>query len=90
MGVFKLEDNQGGVSIISGEVKEIKGPASTFTNINPYNVSLKNRGKILLDEPNNFNTGILVLRGEVRINEDKTSKENDFVVFKFINKRWHK
>ena len=35
MGVFRLEDNQGEVSIIAGEVKGVKGPASTFTNINP-------------------------------------------------------
>lgn len=81
MGVFKLEDNKGEISIIAGEVKGVKGPASTFTDINVYNVNLKNRGKIILDEPNNFNTGMLVLKGEVKINEDKIGKEGDFIVF---------
>ena len=34
MGSFKLDDNQGEVSIIAGEFNGIKGPASTFTDIN--------------------------------------------------------
>lgn len=81
MGVFKLDDNQGEVSIIAGEFQGIKGPASTFTNINMYNVNLKNYGKTILREPSNFNTGMLVLKGEVKINEDKVCKEGDFILF---------
>lgn len=81
MGVFKLDDNQGEVSIIAGEFNGIKGPASTFTNINMYNVNLKNHGKAILREPSNFNTGMLVLKGEVKINEDKICKEGDFILF---------
>lgn len=81
MGIFKLDDNQGEVSIIAGEFNGIKGPASTFTNINMYNVNLKNHGKAILTEPSNFNTGILLLKGEVKINEDKICKEGDFILF---------
>lgn len=69
MGTFELDDNQGEVSIIAGKFNDIEGPASTFTNINLYNVKLKNHGKIMLKEPGSFNTGILVLKGEVKINE---------------------
>ncbi|MDU5110240.1 MAG: pirin family protein [Clostridium sp.] len=81
MGAIKLEDNQGEISIIAGEVQGVKGPASTFTNINLYNVNLKNKGKITLNEPNNFNTGIMVLKGDVKVNGDKIAKERDFVIF---------
>lgn len=81
MGALKLEDNQGEISIIAGEAQGVKGPASTFTNINLYNVNLKNKGKITLNEPNNFNTGIMVLKGDVKVNGDKVAKEKDFVIF---------
>lgn len=81
MGIVKLENNQGQISIISGEVKGVKGPANTFTNINIYNVSLQEYGKVTLSEPSFFNTGILVLKGEVKINGDQISKERDFILF---------
>lgn len=81
MGAFKLDNNQGEVSIIAGEFNEIKGPASTFTKINIYNVNLKNYGKTILKEPSDFNTGILVLKGEVKINGDHIGKETDFIIF---------
>jgi len=81
MGILKLDNNQGEISIISGEVNGVKGPASTFTKINLYNVNLKNHGKTILSEPSNFNTGILVLKGEVKINNDTEAKEKDFILF---------
>ena len=86
MGIFKLDDDQGEVSVIAGEFNGIKGPASTFTNINMYNVNLKNHGKTILREPSKFNTGILVLKGEVKINEDKVCKEADFILFDNIER----
>lgn len=81
MGTFELDNNQGEVSIIAGEFEGVKGPASTFTNINIYNVNLRNYGKIVLREPGDFNTGILVLKGEVKVNENKICKETDFILF---------
>ena len=81
MGILKLDNNQGEISIISGEVNGVKGPAQTFTDINIYNVTLNNNGRVLLNEPSNFNTGILVLKGEIKINEENIGKESDFILF---------
>lgn len=81
MGVYKLDNNQGEISIIAGEVNNVKGPANTFSKINIYNVNLENHGKTTVNEPSNFNTGILILNGEIKINEEKVCKENDFVLF---------
>ena len=81
MGILKLDDNQGEISIISGKVNGVKGPAQTFTDINIYNVNLNDNGRVLLNEPSNFNTGILVLKCEVNINEDSICKEGDFILF---------
>lgn len=81
MGTFYLDDNYGEVSIIAGEFQGVKGPASTFTNINIYNINLKNYGKTILRERGEFNTGILVLKGQIKINEEKLCKDTDFVLF---------
>lgn len=81
MGLIKLENNQGEISIIAGEVNGVKGPARTFTNLNLYNVRLNNYGVVELKEPSDYNMGILVLKGKVKINESQISKENDFLLF---------
>ncbi|MDU2490592.1 MAG: pirin family protein [Clostridium celatum] len=81
MGILKLDNNQGEISIISGEVNRVKGPADTFTDINIYNVTLNNNGRVSLNEPSNFNTGILVLKGEIKINGENVGKESDFILF---------
>ncbi|EJT6495821.1 pirin family protein [Clostridium perfringens] len=81
MGILKLDNDKGEISIIAGEVNGVKGPANTFTNINLYNINLKNYGNTTLSEPKNFNTAILILKGEAKINEDKICKEGDFIIF---------
>lgn len=84
MGVLKLDNDKGEISIIAGEVNWVKGPANTFTNINLYNINLKNYGNTTLSEPKNFNTAILILKGEAKVNEDKICKEGDFIVFENV------
>ena len=81
MGVLKLDNDKGEISIIAGEVNGVKGPANTFTNINLYNINLKNYGNTTLSEPKNFNTAILILKGDAKVNEDKICIEGDFIVF---------
>ena len=81
MGILKLDNDKGEISIIAGEVNGVKGPANTFTNINLYNINLKNYGNTTLSEPKNFNTSILILKGEAKVNEDKICKEGDFIIF---------
>lgn len=81
MGKIQLDHHHGEISIIAGEVNGVKGPAYTFTKMNIYNVNLNNEGKVTLNEPSYFNTGILVLKGEVKINGDRVVKEGDFILF---------
>ncbi|EGT0693941.1 pirin family protein [Clostridium perfringens] len=84
MGILKLDNDKGEISIIAGEVNGVKGPANTFTNINLYNINLKNYGNTTLSEPKNFNIAILILKGEAKVNEDKICKEGDFIVFENV------
>ncbi|WP_195940076.1 pirin family protein [Romboutsia sp. 1001713B170131_170501_G6] len=81
ISVYKLSNHEGEIKVIAGEVKGVKGPASTFSKMNIYNVCLKNHGKVILNEPSEFNTGILIINGEMKINNDSIYKENDFILF---------
>lgn len=81
MGIYKIPENNGEIKIISGEVKGVKGPATTFSKINLYNVNLKNYGVVCLDEPSNFNTGILVINGRVKVNDERIFDEGEFILF---------
>src|SRR6187431_792019 len=67
MGKFQLPDNGGTVEVIAGEYNGVKGPATTFTPIQMYNVRLKKGATVTLNLPENFNTGILVVEGNVKV-----------------------
>ncbi len=81
MATYKLDNNGGEIRVIAGEVKGVKGPADTFSKINIYNVDMKNNARVSLNEPSNFNTGILIINGEIKINDGSVYKENDFILF---------
>lgn len=80
MGNFELPNNNGHVEIIAGEFQGVKGPAYTFSPMNIYIVNLKSNGTLNLNEPENYNTGLLVLSGDLEINNTR-STENDFILF---------
>lgn len=81
IATYKLDNNGGEIRVIAGEVKGVKGSADTFSKINIYNVDMKNNARVSLNEPSNFNTGILIINGEIKINDGSVYKENDFILF---------
>ena len=82
MGKFELADNGGEVYVIAGSYKGIAGPASTFSPIQMYDARLKSNSLLEMDFPENYNTGILILEGIVRINESETVPTDHFVLFR--------
>ena len=78
---YILPDNAGITEIIAGEYKGIKGSASTFSNLNVYNVRLNADGEADFSFPADFNTGILIVEGSITVNEEKATG-NQFVYFK--------
>lgn len=80
MGKLKLENDNGDVSVVAGEFQGVKGPALTFSPMNIYIVNLKTSGSITLNEPGSYNTGILMLSGDLNINNTPCT-ENDFILF---------
>ena len=82
MGKYTLPDIGGTVEVIAGEYNGVKGPASTFTPINMYNIRLNKGGNATLSLPENFNTGILVVEGSVKVNDNEVAPQDHFVLFK--------
>jgi redox-sensitive bicupin YhaK (pirin superfamily) len=76
----ELENMGGIVEIIAGEYKGIKGPANTFTPISMLNVKLNFNGEAEFNFPAHFNTALLVVEGEVLVNEDAVVPVNHFVL----------
>jgi redox-sensitive bicupin YhaK (pirin superfamily) len=81
MGKYELPDNGGRADVIAGELKGVRGAASTFSPINAYNFYFNKGGKIDFTLPKNYNTGLLVVEGEVIVN-DQTVKADHFVLFR--------
>jgi quercetin 2,3-dioxygenase len=81
MARYPLDDGESSVEIIAGEYKGMKGPASTFSTVNMFNAKLMHGTRADFKFNKNFNTGMLVIEGEVKINNSKTASENYFVFF---------
>ncbi|MBE7179589.1 MAG: pirin family protein [Mucilaginibacter polytrichastri] len=81
MGVHDL-GNGSYAEVIAGEFAGVKGPASTFTPIEMYNLHLKKDVSVDFKLPADFNTGFLVVEGNVTINSDEKAPTNHFILFK--------
>jgi redox-sensitive bicupin YhaK (pirin superfamily) len=76
-----LGDDIGSIDIIAGEIENNKGPASSFTPLSLFNVKL-NKGKgTSLSFNENHNTGLLIIKGNININNQERAPTNHFVLF---------
>jgi quercetin 2,3-dioxygenase len=76
-----LPGEGGNIRVIAGEFGGHKGPARTFTPINLWDITLKAGKSAELPLPNGHTTTLLVLSGEVSVNEGQTAEEGDLAVF---------
>jgi quercetin 2,3-dioxygenase len=81
MGRFLLNDSKSFVDVIAGEYKGIKGPAFTFSPVSMFNSSLNKGANVVFSFNKNYNTCILIIEGEVKINDMKSAAENYLVYF---------
>ncbi|MCQ0112095.1 pirin family protein [Zhouia amylolytica] len=81
MGRFQLPDDQGEVAVIAGEYMDVKGPATTFSPVQMYNVSLNKNGEAQFSFPAHYNTGLLVLEGNIMVNGSEQAETDRFVLF---------
>ncbi|NVK08819.1 MAG: pirin family protein [Tenacibaculum sp.] len=82
MAKIPLADGGGEIEVIAGEYKGNKGPASTFSPVNMFNVKLKKGVKTQLIFPEKYTTAILSVEGSVKVNESNNVLEDHFALFK--------
>lgn len=78
---FILENGQGEIEVIAGQFKNIKGAASTFSPINLFNAKLNKGAKTEFNSPAKFNTALLVIEGNISVNDSELVKVDHFVLF---------
>jgi len=81
MGKYRLKEDGGELNIIAGDYKGVKGPASTFTPINLFDARLNMKAILDLDFPETYNTGILIVEGKVKVNDNEIAASDHFVLF---------
>ncbi|MEP6583355.1 MAG: pirin-like C-terminal cupin domain-containing protein [Ginsengibacter sp.] len=81
MSTVTLPDNSGTVKVIAGNFSNTKGSASTFTEINMFDVRLNEHGEMTTSIPASHNTTILVVEGNAEVNGQK-AQLHDLVLFK--------
>ncbi|HHX03979.1 MAG TPA: pirin family protein [Tissierellia bacterium] len=66
------------LTVIIGEAYGVKGPVPSLSPINLYYVRLSDLSQFSVDEPADHHVGLLVLDGEVRINDSDRGVQGDF------------
>lgn len=75
-----IDGGLGYIEVVAGEYQGTKGAASTFSPVNLFNAKLKATAKVDFEFPENFNTGLLVLEGSVKVNGQDVATDH-FVLF---------
>ena len=76
-----LEDGISAVEIIAGEYKGMRGPASTFSPVSLFNAKLKKGVRANFNFNKSHNTGMLVIEGDLKVNDSGKAPENNFILF---------
>ncbi len=79
---IELKNNMGTVHVIAGNYKDIKGKVSPFSPLHIYDIHLNPNGELSFELPDNYNTGILLIDGDVIANETHQVPENHYIQFK--------
>lgn len=75
------EDNLTEIEVIAGHFKGVEGIAQTFSLIHLFNAKLKSGAVESFAFPQNFNTSILVIDGEIMVNNTSKVVHDHFVLF---------
>ncbi len=78
----ELPKGMGSVHVVAGEYKGTKGIASTFSPVHIYDFHLNPNGEVDFSLPANFNSGLLVVDGNIVVNGVQQVSENHYVQFK--------
>lgn len=77
-----LKNNMGSVHVVAGDYKGTKGVASAFSPLHIYDIHLNANGEVDFEVPAGYNTGVVLIDGEVTVNEGELLKENHYAQFR--------
>lgn len=78
---FELPENGGIIEVIAGQYENVKGAASTFTPVHLLNVKLNKGAKATFNLPADYNTGLLVIEGSIKVNDSEKIPTDHFGLF---------
>lgn len=81
MEKFSLPDGLGEVRVIAGAWDGRSAPATTFSPMTVANFFLRQGAKSLFQLPDSWNTGILMIDGEIKVNGESVTTDH-FILFK--------
>lgn len=76
-----LPQDAGSVRVIAGEYGSIRGPATTFTPINLWDVHLKKGKAVDLPLAEGQTSALLVITGKLSLADNRAASEGDFAIF---------
>lgn len=65
---YRLDNDQGEIEVIGGHYKNIVGAASTFSSMHLLNAKLNKGGKAEFSFPANYNTALVMIKGNIVVN----------------------
>ena len=75
------EDNLTEIEVIAGNHKGVDGIAQTFSAVNLFNAKMKAAAEEMFTFPQDFNTSLLVIDGEIMVNNTSKVVRDHFVLF---------
>lgn len=81
MSEYQVDDSGSVVRVIAGDFKGQKGPATTFSPVEMYDIRLKKNAVVSFELPEAYNTMLLITKGKATINEGTEVVFKDFILF---------
>ncbi|MEY3633585.1 MAG: hypothetical protein RI937_1783 [Pseudomonadota bacterium] len=75
-----LANGAGTVRMIAGQYENAKGPAQTFTPMNVWDLRLTASGSTTVSAPAGWNTALIVLNGQIKVNSERVVQDGAMVV----------
>lgn len=79
--VITLPERAGTLRIIAGEYEGVKGPASTFSFINLWDLVINATKRVEFSVPEGHTCALFVLNGEVQTSDGKSIKNAELAIF---------
>jgi quercetin 2,3-dioxygenase len=78
---YILPQNAGTIEVIAGHYQELAGTAATFTPLHVQNARLNTGGRATFAFPAHYNTGLLVIEGSIKVNDEEVVPTDHFGLF---------